>query len=193
MHHVSSSFVISVTWGCCPSLLLVSKTGRVPGRGHHLAQHRLHGQRGLHPPDQQEAHRSALPTGRGEQVRGGGNSTSWFTSCDHSVSVSRHSKHHVMSLSLPLPLPLSLCVSVSLTPQTSPCWPSSSSSTRAIGTLSPRRSWSPPSSSATSPGRSSTRSRWASTLFTVGKNPGVARGINYGCIRFTYGIWNSRN
>lgn len=43
--------------------------GGIQGRGHHLAQHRLHRQQWLYQPHQQEAHGSVPPAGRGVQVR----------------------------------------------------------------------------------------------------------------------------
>lgn len=53
----------------CWTFELFCCAGGVPSRGNHLAQHWLHRQCGLHPSHQQEAHRPALPVGRGEQVR----------------------------------------------------------------------------------------------------------------------------
>lgn len=65
-------------WGC---------SGGVPSRGDYLAQHRLHRQCGLYPSHQQEAHRPALLTGWGEQVRRCGNLNSFFFYLIKDVSI----------------------------------------------------------------------------------------------------------
>lgn len=60
-------FYMSNSWFHKSGVLLYS--GGVSGRGYHLAQHRLHRQRGLYPSDQQEANWPPLPAGWREQVR----------------------------------------------------------------------------------------------------------------------------
>lgn len=59
----------AVVWMLCSvGQLYFVRAGGVQGRGHQLAQHRLHRQHRLHQPDQQEAHRPLSPAGRGVQV-----------------------------------------------------------------------------------------------------------------------------